>query len=136
MRSWLEWRLLATAVTFMAALASARALPGRACHRLGRRFSRIRTSDIGETFKPEQVVRAVNTASRLVPGGSNCLIRALTAQALLARQGLRSELVFGVARGPAGALRSHAWLRCQGSVLLGETGVTGFAAMPNPVDRF
>src|SRR6266853_568890 len=108
MRSWREWCLVARAVILMAALELTRALPYRGWRRFCLRLSRLRTGDQAAAFLPGQIVRAVNTASRIVPGGANCLIRALTAQVLLARQGMRSELLFGVARGPAGTLRAHA----------------------------
>jgi hypothetical protein len=65
-----------------------------------------------------RVVWAIGVAGRAVPR-STCLVRALAGQALLARHGWPSELRLGVARGPDGAFRGHAWLEREGRVLMG-----------------
>ena len=131
MRSCREWWLVARAAAVMTAFALARALPPAAWRRFSSGFGRTPSGARGSAVLPAHVVRAVNTASRIVPGGANCLVRALTGRALLARQGKTSEIVYGVARGPAGTLRAHAWLRCQGQLLLGVVGTTGFVPMPD-----
>jgi hypothetical protein len=135
-RSWTEWWLVAQASIVMTALVLARALPDAAWRRFGLRLGRLHGRNHAATVVPRQVVRAVDAASRIVPGGSNCLVRALAARTLLARRGIRSELVFGVARGPAGVLRAHAWLRYQDELLLGDKGIEGFVQMPNLAGRF
>jgi hypothetical protein len=60
----------------------------------------------------------VGVAGRLVPG-TTCLVRALAAQALLARRGHASQLRLGVARGSGRAFEAHAWLEQDGRVLVG-----------------
>jgi hypothetical protein len=64
----------------------------------------------------EEVSRAVDRASRFVPG-ARCLAQALTAQILLARRGIPTELRIGVAREEGGPVRAHAWLEGGGKVL-------------------
>jgi hypothetical protein len=62
----------------------------------------------------------VRAASRFIPGGSNCLVRALAAQTLLGRFGYRSELRIGVRKTPDAGLAAHAWLESAGTVVIGE----------------
>lgn len=78
----------------------------------------------------DQIVRAIHGAGRVIPGGGNCLVRALAARAVLARHGQSSELMLGVARRPPGGLRGHAWLRCGGSIVIGQYGADAYAPMP------
>ena len=132
MRSGGEWWLVARAATLIAVFTLTRPLPYAAWRRLAVALSRLRAGEPGIPIAPSQIVRALNTASRVVPGGGNCLIRALTARALLARHGLESEILMGVARGPSGSLRAHAWLRHDGHLLVGVEGITGYVPMPLP----
>ncbi len=67
------------------------------------------------------VAWAVLAASRRVPGPTTCLSRALTAQAMLARHGCPSRLQLGVTRGKQGEVEGHAWVECEGRILLGGT---------------
>jgi hypothetical protein len=67
------------------------------------------------------VVWAVTAASRRVPGRTTCLSRALTVQALLARSGYPSRLHVGVIRGKQGEVEGHAWVECEGRILIGGT---------------
>jgi len=137
-RTAAEWRLLARSLALMTgAVVITRTLPYGAWKSLGRRSARVRPAPADEPLRmsPVQIVRAVDSASRVIPGGGNCLARALTGRALMARHGYASELVLGVAKTSSGALRSHAWLRHDGGTLLGEQGVTGFVPMPDLADR-
>jgi len=67
------------------------------------------------------VAWAVTAASRRVPGRTTCLSRALTVQALLARSGYPSRLRVGVLRGKQGEVEGHAWVECEGRILIGGT---------------
>ena len=67
---------------------------------------------------PQQVSWAVHAVSRRLPG-TQCLPRSLATQALLAREGIASELRLGVAQAPRG-IRAHAWVECDGEALAGE----------------
>lgn len=64
-----------------------------------------------------EIAWSVRAAARLVPGAT-CLTQALAGQALLARRGLRSQVEITLpAEGADPA--PHAWLLCEGRVVLG-----------------
>jgi Transglutaminase-like superfamily len=65
------------------------------------------------------VVWAVDAAGRHVPGRTTCLTRAMTVQAMLARDGHPSRLHVGVVRGQQGRLEAHAWVECDGRIIVG-----------------
>lgn len=79
--------------------------------------SRVPANEIGILFSVNQIVWAVETTSRYIPGAA-CLSKAMAAQVLLAEYGHRSELRIGVAR-DNGRLRAHAWLEDDGEILIG-----------------
>jgi len=82
-----------------------------------------------------QLAWAVNASTRLIPR-STCLVRALAAQRLLARHGYPSTLHLGVARAPNG-LDAHAWLECQGAILLGAPAPGRYTPLPGrPGDQY
>jgi hypothetical protein len=66
----------------------------------------------------EQMVWAVRVVSRYLPGAT-CLTQALAAQALLTQSGFPSQVEIGVARDDLRRLQAHAWVVCQGQVVLG-----------------
>lgn len=78
----------------------------------------------GQQELPEEegkrVAWAIAAAGRLVPANT-CFVRALAARALLNRRGFSSELRVGIAKGPDGQLKGHAWLEKGGRILVGET---------------
>jgi hypothetical protein len=78
---------------------------------------------------PERIAWAVEAAARLVPEAT-CLVRALAAQALLARHGHRSQLRLGVARDPGRAFEAHAWLEGDGQVLIGRGAEERYVPLP------
>lgn len=65
------------------------------------------------------VGRAVDVAASFLPR-TRCLPKALAAQALVRRLGLPSRLHVGFLRTAQGAVRGHAWLECEGEVVVGE----------------
>ncbi len=65
-----------------------------------------------------EIGRALDAAALLMPR-SGCLARALAAQTLLRRRGLPSRVHVGFLRG-AGPGRGHAWLECEGEVVVGD----------------
>jgi hypothetical protein len=79
-------------------------------------FSASATTSTAATAK--QVAWAVRLAARYVPRAT-CLTRALAAQILLNRAGLRNKLHIGVAR--EGGFEAHAWIECEDRVLVGES---------------
>lgn len=70
---------------------------------------------------PQRIARSIAVASRYVPSAT-CLTQALSTKRLLAANGCPGVLKVGVAKGPAGTLKSHAWIECDGRILLGEVG--------------
>jgi hypothetical protein len=71
---------------------------------------------------PNCVSWAVAAVARRLPG-MTCLVQSLTAHALLQRRGYRADLRIGVqARGSNSArpLEAHAWVECEGRVVVGE----------------
>ena len=72
----------------------------------------------GEQASMRQVVWAVTVASRYVPAAT-CLTQALATQVLLSRRGHPTSLRIGVGRSEAGEFQAHAWVECQGRVVIG-----------------
>lgn len=68
---------------------------------------------------PRSVGQAVKRATRAVPRAT-CLVQALAAQGLLARHGLDGELHLGAMHSPEGGLDAHAWVECDGHVIVGD----------------
>lgn len=68
---------------------------------------------------PARIAWAVTAASPLVPGGSNCLLRAIAAGLMLRQYGFDTALMIGVAKDPHGSLTAHAWLESAGEVVIG-----------------
>jgi hypothetical protein len=77
----------------------------------------------------ERIVWAVGAAGRLVPR-TTCLVRALAAQALLARRGHASQLRLGVAGGSGRAFEAHAWLERDGRILIGGPVEARYVPLP------
>lgn len=68
---------------------------------------------------PTRIAWAITAASPLVPGGSNCLLRAIAAGLMLRQYGFDTALMIGVAKVPNGGLAAHAWLESAGEVVIG-----------------
>ena len=66
----------------------------------------------------DRVVWVVRVASRCVPNAT-CLTQALVTQVLLARRGHPVHLRIGVTRSETGEFQAHAWVECQGRVVIG-----------------
>jgi Transglutaminase-like superfamily len=73
---------------------------------------------------------AVETAGRIVPGGDNCLVRAIAGREMLARRGISSQIRLGVAKNSPDLLRAHAWLECGDRIITGEGERRNYAALP------
>jgi hypothetical protein len=69
---------------------------------------------------------AVGRVLEPLPTDSRCLVRSLVLLALLAKRGVHSTLVIGVAAEPQFA--AHAWIECEGEPLL-PTGGGEFARL-------
>jgi len=85
--------------------------------------------DAGFRPSPERIAWSVRAASAGVATGANCLLRALAGEILLGRFGYQSELKFGANRGGGAGLAAHAWLECEGKIILGELEAPGYAPL-------
>src|SRR5882762_9274769 len=83
----------------------------------------------------ERIVWAVATAQRIVPR-TTCLPQALVAHALLARHGYAAELRIGVLKPGLDRLLAHAWVECDGRVVVGDLSdlsrYTSLPPLPGP----
>ena len=79
---------------------------------------------------PERIAWAIRVVSRYLPGTMNCLVQALAAQTMLARWGYASHLRIGVAKDEGGQLKAHAWVECEGKIVIGGVGMSQYTALP------
>jgi hypothetical protein len=85
---------------------------------------------------PEKLAWAVRAASAAIPGGRNCLLRALAMQVMLGRAGHASELRLGVARPGEAAFAAHAWVECAGKIVMGEDEAAAYVPLrPSAAER-
>lgn len=80
----------------------------------------------------DRIAWAVITASAYVPGGQNCLVRALATETILRRYGYDGELRIGVDRTPGGRFRAHAWLESAGHPIIGDFELDNYVLMSAP----
>lgn len=73
----------------------------------------------------DNVAAAVSVASRYVPRAT-CLTRALVAQALLCRSGHDSAIKIGVTNESPRGFEAHAWVVCEGKIVIGGEEAGGF----------
>ena len=114
-------RLLIKAALLLEAIKLAlRILPFRVLRRLvvGAEKTAIGVRRV-ELATPEKVARAVETASRTIPGEKTCLTQALAAQVLLTRRGHPALLHIGIVKNEEGEFQAHAWVECEGKVVIG-----------------
>jgi len=83
----------------------------------------------------DRISWAVRAVSRFIPGGSNCLVRALATQSMLGRFGYSSELGIGVRKADDGGLAAHAWLESAGAVVIGEFELDHYVPLAPPGSR-
>ena len=76
----------------------------------------------------DRIAWAVRAVSQYVPRAT-CLTQALAGQVLLARRGRATRLRIGVSRKSRKNLEAHAWLECDGRIVLGDHG---FLALYSP----
>jgi hypothetical protein len=77
----------------------------------------------------ERIAWAIIVASAYVPGGRNCLVRALATEAMLGRFGYDGELKIGVAHTADGQLRAHAWLESAGRPIVGDFDLDNYVML-------
>lgn len=87
-----------------------------------RRATRFRGRIEGRAT-PARIAWAVVTVANRMPLRTSCLPRAIVGHVMLVRRGYLSDLRIGVLprrAGDAQPLQSHAWMECEGTVLIGE----------------
>lgn len=69
---------------------------------------------------------AVRTAANFTPWESTCLVQVLAAQRLLQKHGIAGVFYLGATNSGAGSeapgFLAHAWLKCNGEFITGESG--------------
>jgi hypothetical protein len=96
----------------------------RLLSRGGRRSSALRTA-------PEKIGWAVSVAQRFVPKG-DCLPQALAAESLLISCGHPVEFRIGVVKSDQNRLLAHAWVKSNGSLVVGDLdqGLSTYTPLP------
>jgi len=77
-------------------------------------------SEVANVAEVKRIVRSVMRMSRYVPVAT-CLTKALAAMVLLEEAGQPACLQIGVAKSEVGNIEAHAWVECDGRVILGGT---------------
>jgi hypothetical protein len=73
-----------------------------------------------------QIAWAINVASDYMPKAGTCLPRALAGQVLLGRYGFPAQVHIGIARAASGLVEGHAWVECDGKIVIGGTELSHF----------
>ena len=121
LRSADQKRLLQTGLLLVAIKLALRGLPVLISLRMFKSWKKTKTRlHPSRCNSLSQVTGAVEVASRYVPWGSSCLVRAIAVSVLLARQGVETQLCIGVAHETAGRLIAHAWVESHGRILAGN----------------
>lgn len=90
---------------------------------VNRQLSAISTVWVRPTSQPPValalIVKAVTIAGRYTPGNARCLVRALTAQALLNYYEYSHQLHIGVMKKADRSVEAHAWVEHEGWIVVG-----------------
>ena len=92
----------------------------------------FKTFDVSKTANvlPEQIAWAVRTVGCYLPGCRNCLVQSLAAQIMLMRKGYAAQIRIGAVR-DEGEFKAHAWVECQGQIVLGAARVMQYTPFPH-----
>jgi hypothetical protein len=122
--------LIKAAVLLQITSVGMRLLPFRTLRRLLALAQRARAgSRRVDRIPVERIAGAVEAADRHMPGEKTCLTQALAAQTLLVWQGYPAVLHIGAAKGEAGQLRAHAWVKSEGRVVIGGHDLGRYAPL-------
>jgi Transglutaminase-like superfamily len=122
-----ERRLVLRTLPLVAAIRAALwVVPLRRVGRLMRACERLPFS-VPVDLPVSRLEWAVLAASRRIPMAS-CLTQALALQFLLVRSGHASEIHVGVRKDDEAGFQSHAWVECEGRMLLSTPSeITGYS---------
>lgn len=90
----------------------------------------LQTAALSPSVDAARIGWAVETVSRIVPTGKNCLVRAMAARTILARYGFRGEIRLGIRKNSSDVLNGHAWLECGDQIITGESEHQSYMMMP------
>jgi hypothetical protein len=79
-------------------------------------------------YPSSRIIWAVSAVSRYIPKAS-CLTQAIAAETLLRINGYPAAVHIGVARSETQAFEAHAWVECQGRIVLGRLGIERFTPL-------
>lgn len=115
-----KWFLIKAALLLEGIKLSMYLLPFKNLRRLAGWAQKL-PAGFGQTdrLSAQNIGWAVETLSRKTPGEKTCLAQALAAQVLLVRRGHPADLQIGVLKNDQGAFQAHAWVECEGSVVVG-----------------
>lgn len=83
-------------------------------------FCDVASPIVPGTPAPEQIVPAVEAADRHIPGHRTCLMRSLTAEALLRLYAFTPDHRIGVTKEAKTNMKAHSWLELHDDVLIGD----------------
>ena len=118
-----RWLFIKVATLLLCVRLSLLLLPFTGAQRLFSWISRYSQKLAANPIATPQIAWTVDTASHFVPGASHCLTRAITTQILLVRRGYPAKICFGVLRESAKDFIAHAWVECNGSIIIGGDDV-------------
>lgn len=97
-------------------------IPFRKLAMISGKYKEETTTEVSSVEKEiiSRVGWAAEETSYRTPWQSKCLVKALTAQLMLARRKISSTLYLGVAKDNDNKLLAHAWLRSGQAVITGE----------------
>ena len=123
-------RLLVTAALLLAAIRlGLTLLPYRQLRKLVDRLARVASRrQPAPSASAERIAWAVTRASRSVPAAT-CLTQALAARVLLERRGHPASVRIGIGRAEGAPLLAHAWVECEGRIVLGGTDLTRYTSL-------
>lgn len=103
---------------------------------LQRRLSRCAHArkNLARPVAVPQIIWAVTTAARHFPAACACLPQALAAQVMLGRRNHPADVKIGVAKAEPGKLEAHAWLECDGRIVLGGPDVSRYALLKDRIN--
>lgn len=126
-----ERRLLVSAIIWLVSIRLAIVmLPIRTLLRLTELSSERNHLGRDDGLPPERIAWSVQTISRYLPGTRKCLVQSLATLAMLARRGHPAHLHIGIAKDEGGRLKAHAWVECEGKIIIGSGGVSQYTTLP------
>jgi hypothetical protein len=91
------------------------------------RSATAKIAGVGRRASLQQVVWAVRSVSRCVPGAT-CLTQAVAVQALLINAGYECRIGLGVAK-DSGCLKAHAWVVYENEIIIGGPDIATYVQL-------